>query len=76
MYFSKNVDVVVVIFVFLFVLVFEDKLFLGVVDGGFEYLVGPLVLSSPVVILVFVFEVVVSDIWVTITYADVHSFVF
>jgi hypothetical protein len=69
---AQNVDIVVVVLVLLLVLVLENDLLLGVVDRRLEYLVGPLVLPPPVVVLVAVLEVVVADVGVPIrdTYVD------
>ena len=65
----------VVIFVLLLLLVLEDQLLLGVVDGRLEDLVGPLVLPAPVVVLVLILEVVVPDVGVAVADADVDSLV-
>lgn len=63
----------VVIFVLLPVLVIENDVLLSVVNRRLEDLVRPLVLSTPVVLLGLVLEVVVPDIGVPIRNADVDA---
>ena len=66
----------VVIFIFLFVFVFEDDFLFSLVDGWLEYFIGPLVLPSPVIVLILILEIMISDIWVSIGNADIDSFIF
>lgn len=59
-YLAQNVDIVIVVFVFLLVLIVKDHFFFSLVDSGFEDLIRPWVLLSPVVFLVLVLKVVAS----------------
>lgn len=74
-YLAQDVDIVVVILVLLPVFVLEDDLLLGVVDGRLEYLVGPLVLAPPAVVLVLILKVVVADVRIPIGHTDIDAFV-
>lgn len=74
-YLAQNVDIVVIVLVLFLVFVVEDHLFLGVVDGGLEDLVGPRVLLAPVVFLGFVLEVVAADVWIPVANTDVDALV-
>ena len=66
----------VVIFVFFLIFILEYHLSFGMINSWLEYLVRPLVLSPPIVVLVPVFKVVVADIRVAIGDADINSFIF
>ena len=74
-YLAQDVDVVIVVLVLLLLLVLEYQLLLGIVDCWFEDLVGPLVLPTPVVVLILVLEVVVPDVGVPVANANVDSLV-
>lgn len=74
-YLAKNVHIVIVVLVLVLVLVVEYHLLLGVVDRWLEDFVWPWVLLAPVVFLGFVLEVVASDVWISVTDADVNPFV-
>lgn len=74
-YLAKNVHIVIVVLVLVLVFVVEHHLLLGVVDCWLEDLVRPWVLLAPVVFLGFVLEVVASDVWVSVTDADVNTLV-
>ena len=72
---SHDVHVMVIVLVLLLVLILENDLLFSIVYSWLEYLVGPLVLAPPVVVLILVLKVVVPDIRVSITNADIDAFV-
>lgn len=64
----------IVVLVFLFVFVAKHNVFIAFVDVGFEYFIRALRESCPSVTLIF--KIMISDIRVSVGYANIESFVF
>lgn len=65
----------IVIFITLFILIAKNYILLPLLDSWLEDFVRPGVLLSPAVTLIFVLEIVVADIRISIGDADIDTFV-
>lgn len=74
-YLAQDIHIVIVIFITLFILIAKNYILLPLLDSWLEDFVRPGVLLSPAVTLIFVLEIVVADIRISIGDADIDTFV-
>lgn len=69
-----DVNIVIIIFVFLLVFVVKDDLLIPIIDVGLKNFVRCMGEANPIIGLVI--EIMETNVWIPIRYANIVSFIF